>query len=296
VLTGGTDVHLVLCDLRESELDGKQAEDRLHSIGITVNRNAVPFDPRPPAVSSGLRIGSPALATRGLQVEDFIEVGKVIATTLNPGGPFEERQQELRERVTAFMEEVVYPNESVFHRQVAEGPSRWEPTPVMEEMKREARRRELWNLFLPESDYGAGLTNLEYAPLAEVMGRSPIGSEPFNCAAPDTGNMEVLVRYGTPEQQRAWLVPLNTRVCFLVSNEPGSRDSKPMGSQVEPTEPKTPPPSGEGVLQRVAPSVRQRWSSWRTCRVDSVRRWRPTKPTTRAASSRRCALRASLHL
>ena len=76
VLTGGTDVHLVLCDLRESELDGKQAEDRLHAIGITVNRNAVPFDPRPPAVSSGLRIGSPALATRGLQVDDFVEVGQ----------------------------------------------------------------------------------------------------------------------------------------------------------------------------------------------------------------------------
>ena len=92
VLTGGTDVHLVLCDLRESELDGKQAEDRLHSIGITVNRNAVPFDPRPPAVSSGLRIGSPALATRGLQVEDFVEIGKIIAGTLNPDGPFEDRQ------------------------------------------------------------------------------------------------------------------------------------------------------------------------------------------------------------
>ena len=86
VLTGGTDVHLVLCDLRESELDGKQAEDRLHSIGITVNRNAVPFDPRPPAVSSGLRIGSPALATRGLQVDDFVEIGKIIAATLNPAG------------------------------------------------------------------------------------------------------------------------------------------------------------------------------------------------------------------
>ncbi|HEY6522879.1 MAG TPA: serine hydroxymethyltransferase, partial [Solirubrobacteraceae bacterium] len=79
VLTGGTDVHLVLCDLRESELDGKQAEDRLHAVGITVNRNAIPFDPRPPAVSSGLRIGTPALATRGLQVDDFLEVGRTIA-------------------------------------------------------------------------------------------------------------------------------------------------------------------------------------------------------------------------
>jgi len=104
VLTGGTDVHLVLCDLRESELDGKQAEDRLHSIGITVNRNAVPFDPRPPAVSSGLRIGSPALATRGLQVDDFHEVGKIIAATLNPDGAFEDRRSELAERVDAITE------------------------------------------------------------------------------------------------------------------------------------------------------------------------------------------------
>ncbi|MEO6857020.1 MAG: serine hydroxymethyltransferase [Solirubrobacteraceae bacterium] len=104
VLTGGTDVHLVLCDLRESELDGKQAEDRLHSIGITVNRNAVPFDPRPPAVSSGLRIGTPALATRGLQHDDFDEVGTLIATTLNPDGPFESVQAELAERVAAIAE------------------------------------------------------------------------------------------------------------------------------------------------------------------------------------------------
>ena len=101
VLTGGTDVHLVLCDLRESELDGKQAEDRLHAIGITVNRNAVPFDPRPPAVSSGLRIGSPALATRGLQVDDFVEVGKVIAGVLTAGESFEGRRGEFAERVEA---------------------------------------------------------------------------------------------------------------------------------------------------------------------------------------------------
>jgi glycine hydroxymethyltransferase len=104
VLTGGTDVHLVLCDLRGSELDGKQAEDRLHSVGITVNRNAVPFDPRPPAVSSGLRIGSPALATRGLQVDDFLEVGKIISAALNPGVPFEDRRAELAERVDAIVE------------------------------------------------------------------------------------------------------------------------------------------------------------------------------------------------
>ncbi|HUO72699.1 MAG TPA: serine hydroxymethyltransferase [Solirubrobacteraceae bacterium] len=100
VLTGGTDVHLVLCDLRESSLNGQEAENRLAEIGITVNRNAVPFDPRPPAVSSGLRIGTPALATRGLQVEDFVEIGKVIATALQPEG-FEQRRAELTERTAA---------------------------------------------------------------------------------------------------------------------------------------------------------------------------------------------------
>jgi glycine hydroxymethyltransferase len=103
VLTGGTDVHLVLCDLRESELDGQQAEDRLAAVGITVNRNAVPFDPRPPAVSSGLRIGTPALATRGLQTEDFVEVGKIIAAALQPG-PFEDRRSELTDRAAAVAE------------------------------------------------------------------------------------------------------------------------------------------------------------------------------------------------
>jgi glycine hydroxymethyltransferase len=100
VLTGGTDVHLILADLRDSELDGKQAEDRLHSIGITVNRNAIPFDPRPPMVTSGLRIGTPALATRGLQVADFTEIGEVIVAALSPGD-FESRKAELIERTGA---------------------------------------------------------------------------------------------------------------------------------------------------------------------------------------------------
>jgi glycine hydroxymethyltransferase len=102
VLTGGTDVHLVLIDLRDSELDGMQAEDRLHEIGITVNRNAVPFDPRPPAVSSGLRIGASALATRGLQAEDFAEIGRIIGAALQPG--FEDEKAELAERVGAIVE------------------------------------------------------------------------------------------------------------------------------------------------------------------------------------------------
>src|SRR6478672_933388 len=103
VLTGGTDVHLVLCDLRESELDGQMAEDRLHDIGITVNRNAVPFDPRPPAVSSGLRIGTPALATRGLQADDFVEVGRIIATSLT-GEWNDSTRSELSERSRALAE------------------------------------------------------------------------------------------------------------------------------------------------------------------------------------------------
>jgi glycine hydroxymethyltransferase len=102
VLTGGTDVHLVLVDLRDSTLDGRQAEDRLHDVGITVNRNAVPFDPRPPAVSSGLRVGTAALATRGLQLEDFAEVGRIIAATLQPG--FEDAKAELAERAAAIAE------------------------------------------------------------------------------------------------------------------------------------------------------------------------------------------------
>ena len=103
VLTGGTDVHLVLCDLRESELDGKQAEDRLAMVGITVNRNAVPFDPRPPAVSSGLRIGTPALATRGLQADDFVEVGRIIAEAL-AADDFEAQRADLADRAAAVAE------------------------------------------------------------------------------------------------------------------------------------------------------------------------------------------------
>jgi glycine hydroxymethyltransferase len=102
VLTGGTDVHLILVDLRESELDGQMAEDRLHDIGITVNRNAVPFDPRPPMVTSGLRVGTPALATRGVQADDFAEIGDIIARTLQPG--FEDAKGELAERVSAVAE------------------------------------------------------------------------------------------------------------------------------------------------------------------------------------------------
>jgi glycine hydroxymethyltransferase len=115
VLTGGTDVHLVLVDLRESELDGRQAEDRLHEIGITVNRNAVPFDPRPPMVTSGLRIGTAALATRGLQLEDFQEIGRIIATALTPA--FESSKTDLGARVSAIADR--YPLYSHLRRAAA---------------------------------------------------------------------------------------------------------------------------------------------------------------------------------
>lgn len=115
--------------------------------------------------------------------------------------------QALRERVQAFMDEHVYPSEKLFYQQVAEG-DRWQPTAIVEELKDKAQAEGLWNLFLPESDYGAGLTNTEYAPLAEIMGSSLLGPEAFNCSAPDTGNMEVLVRYGSEAQKKQWLEPL----------------------------------------------------------------------------------------
>lgn len=118
------------------------------------------------------------------------------------------RVVELKTKLTAFMDEFVYPNEGKFEEQIAEG-DRWDPPAVIEELKAEARSQGLWNLFLPESDLGAGLTNLEYAQLCEIMGRSAaIAPEATNCSAPDTGNMEVLARYGTAEHQEKWLKPL----------------------------------------------------------------------------------------
>jgi len=112
----------------------------------------------------------------------------------------------LAARVQAFMDEHVYPNERAFETQVAA--NRWAQPPILEELKAKARAADLWNLFLSHSKHGPGLTNLEYAPLCEIMGRSHIAPEVFNCAAPDTGNMEVLDRYGSPEQQEQWLRPL----------------------------------------------------------------------------------------
>ncbi|MGB5247006.1 MAG: acyl-CoA dehydrogenase family protein [Woeseia sp.] len=116
--------------------------------------------------------------------------------------------RELQSRVHAFMQEHIYPNEKAYADSVAAGDSRWTIPPIMETLKEKARSAGLWNLFLPEDDAGAGLSNLEYAPLAEIMGRSLIASEVFNCSAPDTGNMEVLVRYGTAAQKQQWLEPL----------------------------------------------------------------------------------------
>lgn len=114
----------------------------------------------------------------------------------------------LPERLRSFVADVVEPGERAYYEQHAAYADRWTVPPVMEEMKAKAREAGLWNLFLPQSEYGAGLTNREYAPLCEIMGRSLIAPEVFNCNAPDTGNMEVLVRYGTPEQKRRWLEPL----------------------------------------------------------------------------------------
>ena len=121
---------------------------------------------------------------------------------------FSERTKELQLRVQAFMDENVYPNESTYAEQVAGGETRWAPVPILEELKAKAKEEGLWNLFLPESDLGAGLTNMEYAPLCEIMGRVNWAPEVFNCSAPDTGNMETLVRYASEENQRKWLDPL----------------------------------------------------------------------------------------
>lgn len=115
---------------------------------------------------------------------------------------------ELIQRCQSFMREFVYPNERKYVEQHAAQADCWTSPPIMEEMKAAARKAGLWNLFLPESEHGAGLSNLEYAPVCEIMGRSAIAPEVFNCAAPDTGNMEVLVRYGTEQQKQQWLVPL----------------------------------------------------------------------------------------
>ncbi len=138
---------------------------------------------------------------------------------------FSAKVKDLQKRLTAFMDEHIYPNERRFEVEIAT--DRWQPTKIIEELKPKARAAGLWNLFLPDHDGGAGLTNLEYAPLCEIMGRSVMAAEVFNCSAPDTGNMEVLARYGTPEQKERWLKPLlagEIRSCFAMT-EPGVASS-----------------------------------------------------------------------
>jgi acyl-CoA dehydrogenase len=131
---------------------------------------------------------------------------------------FSEKTKDLQQRLQAFMDEHIYPNEQRFEKEIER--DRWKPTRIIEELKPKARAAGLWNLFLPNDENGAGLTNLEYAPLCEIMGRSVLAPEVFNCSAPDTGNMEVLARYGTPGQKEKWLKPLlagEIRSCFAMT-------------------------------------------------------------------------------
>jgi acyl-CoA dehydrogenase len=141
---------------------------------------------------------------------------------------------ELQRRLQIFMDVHVYPNEQRFHEEVER--ERWKPTRIIEELKTKARGEGLWNLFLPEDENGAGLSNLEYAPLCEIMGRSHIAPEVFNCSAPDTGNMEVLARYGTAEQKEKWLKPLlagEIRSCFAMTEpDVASSDATNIGARI----------------------------------------------------------------
>ncbi len=121
---------------------------------------------------------------------------------------YTEKVNELRKRVSTFMDRFIYPNQQTFRDQVAASGNPHHHAEIVDELKAKAKAEGLWNLFLPDDEYGAGLTNLEYAPLAEIMGRVGWASEVFNCAAPDTGNMEILAQFGTPEQKRQWLLPL----------------------------------------------------------------------------------------
>jgi acyl-CoA dehydrogenase len=152
---------------------------------------------------------------------------------------FSDKVKTLQQRLRDFMEKHIYPNESELQAQIDGGDSRWAPVPLMEELKRQAKAAGLWNLFLPESEYGAGLTNMEYAPLAEIMGRSLYASEVFNCSAPDTGNMEVLVRYGTTEQKERWLKPLlagEIRSAFAMTEpEVASSDATNIRTDIRPS-------------------------------------------------------------
>ena len=149
-----------------------------------------------------------------------------------------QKVKDLEKKLTEFMEKHVYPNESIYKKQLEAQMSRWsEIPPILSELTAKAKEEGLWNLFLPDSGYGAGLTNLEYAPLCEIMGRSSIGPEIFNCNAPDTGNMEVLVRYGSDEHKERWLKPLlagEIRSCFSMTEpEVASSDATNIECRIE---------------------------------------------------------------
>ncbi|UZJ76881.1 acyl-CoA dehydrogenase [Fictibacillus sp. KU28468] len=151
---------------------------------------------------------------------------------------YSEKVKDLQKRIIFFMEQYVYPNEALYEEQLNKQKDRWSAVPpIMEELKVKARKEGLWNLFLPDSEDGAGLTNQEYAPLCEIMGRSLIGPEAFNCSAPDTGNMEVLVRYGTEKQKESWLKPLlegTIRSCFSMTEpEVASSDATNIEARIE---------------------------------------------------------------
>jgi acyl-CoA dehydrogenase len=152
------------------------------------------------------------------------------------------RAVDFQRRLTAFMDEHVYPNEATYHRETRDRAlgdwKRWQPSSIVEQLKPKARAAGLWNLFLPDSELGAGLTNVEYAPLCEIMGRVPgLGPEVFNCSAPDTGNMEVLVRYGTEAQRKEWLEPLlagTIRSCFAMTEpDVASSDATNIRASIE---------------------------------------------------------------
>ncbi len=151
--------------------------------------------------------------------------------------PQSERSKELGRRVAEFMDKHVYPAEGAYKRQLDEAKDRWDVPPVMEELKAKAKAAGLWNMFLPKKHYPDSLTNLEYAPLCEIMGRSPIGPESFNCSAPDTGNMETLILYGSDDQKKRWLAPLmegKIRSCFAMT-EPAvaSSDATNIRSEIK---------------------------------------------------------------
>jgi len=147
---------------------------------------------------------------------------------------FSDKTKELQKRLQRFMDEFIYPNEQRFDEEVER--DRWNPTNIIEELKPKARAAGLWNLFLPDDSEGAGLTNLEYAPLCEIMGRCHWAPEVFNCSAPDTGNMEVLARYGTPEQKEKWLKPMlagEIRSCFAMTEpDVASSDATNIASSI----------------------------------------------------------------